>query len=286
MKALEAASATIAVLASASSQTRALVAGLGAARQHIDEARLRVQARAARLDIDLLDTLRTTMLRETNILRSRVLDEARSLLSVGDGLIARRRLQVVDATYVLSRLPAQAGGVASSALGPLRAFVAALQAEAIEACEHAAQAAGRPESRTIHRRIEGLLRQASLLHQLLEERAVLHVDRAVSDRVALIGERVLIDAAERPASAQEDASALLTLIPQVDSRWYGAVESWALEYAAAVDRLLEQAGRDVELLAIDLEQRIILPFAQAHGALSHWNLDGTEGANDPNDEDR
>jgi hypothetical protein len=286
LKALEAASATVDVLAQATQRTEETVAQLAEAKQRVDETRLRIQSRVARIDIDVLDALRVTMLRETNTLRSRVLEEARSLLSVGDGLIARRRLQATDAAFVLSRLPGYAGRVASSSLMPLRHYVASLQADAIEACEHAAQVAGRPESRTIQRRIEALLMQASLLEQLLEERAVISVERAVAERAALLQDRVLIEAAERLNASGDDAAALIDLIPQVDARWQNAVESWALEYAAAVERLLEQAGRDVELLAIDLEQRIIRPFALARAGLGQWNLDQTEGANDPTVEER
>ncbi len=206
--------------------------------------------------------------------RRRLAEEVRDLVTRGEGLLGRRRLNETDAAWARDRLVARAERGAIGAVEAAVEAAAALCADAIGAVEAAADAVGPPDSRALQRRLERASREAELLGEVLRARVVDVWRARIEARVGEgVGLETLVETLLAPP--QEVEAALGSLLPLPSLEWRDVLADWAEEYVAGVRSLSERVARDLELLALDLDRRIIRPLQSARTA-----LDGGHAAQD------
>lgn len=194
-------------------------------------------------------------------LRSQVGTEVVQLASPGPGIFSRPALPDGENDILRERLVDRAEGEWLAVAEMVRDAANAVDDELVALVESRASAIGPPESRTLRRRLEAFLAETSALRRMLMERLGDAPARVVAALVRELGASVLDTIAAEPGrtSAERDAS-LQRLIPPAGLDHVDQVESWGEEYLAAALRLCDHVERDLDIVTLDLEHRIIRPF--------------------------
>lgn len=226
-------------------------------------------AAASRWPTTITTPRRRTLDRALQDLRLRAIDETVELATPRPGLFARPALLNDDRALLLARIRDRSLAALQDAFDAVVADAAVLDRDLLAAIEATATDVGPPESRTLRRRIEAWLAETSTLRALLHERLVrtpvavraTRLDDEGAARLDRIASGAVRSEAERDAELQR-------MMPTTDDAWADTLDAWAEEYLAASRRLCDHVERDLELLALDLEHRILRPFRAVRAHLT------------------
>jgi small GTP-binding protein len=198
--------------------------------------------------------------------RERVEVDLDAQLGPAQGIFGRPRIRRDDAIPTLRGLRERLARTLRDELDGLVATLSPVDSLVAATVERIAQIVGPPESRTERGRLEAWIAETvayrRLLHEQLWERRVAVLDT----RFDLEGADLLLRWVEQERS--EERSALLQrLLPIPDERLRYRAEAWSREYFGAGIRLCDHVQRDLDMLALDLEHRIIRPLATLRASL-------------------
>ena len=206
--------------------------------RRVSRARLESAKRAV-LDV------RTRGMLESRSSRRRARASSRSLLEDPRAMLGGQLVDRAEAGYAR---------VAQEVLGEVDGLDAAVVGEV----ERVALAPA--DARTLRRRLEAYLAGATALRRLLLERRW-RAPAEIRARVASLGAVVLERLGRDPGRTEaERASHLLALLPSPDAGYAAMLDEWGEEYLSAARRLSDRVERDLDILALDFEQRILRPF--------------------------
>ncbi len=211
---------------------------------------------------------RAELNRRLQDLRHQIATEIVQLATPGPGIFSRSELPEGELAVVGERIIDRATGAWKSVAEMVRDAADAVDDELVALVEAQATAVGPPESRTLRRRLEAYLAETSALRRTLMERLVSAPSQVVRSLVRELGGPIIESIAGEPGrtSAERDA-ALQRLIRPTGLDHVAQVESWGEEYLAAALRLCDHVERDLDILTLDLEHRIIQPFTAVLSAL-------------------
>lgn len=261
LKSLEVAKGLRELLAEALSRASAVSDLVGEGAGEMQAERIAITTRRSRWAGEVGAASRAELNKRLQDLRSQVATEVVQLATPGPGIFARAALPDGENDILRERIIDRAAGEWMAVATMVRDAANAVDDELVALVESRASAVGPPESRTLRRRLEAFLAESSALRRMLMERLAEAPARVVSALVRELGAPVLDAIAGEPArtAAERDAS-LQRLIPPAGLEHVGQVESWGEEYLAAALRLCDHVERDLDIVTLDLEHRIIRPF--------------------------
>lgn len=230
--------------------------------------RIAMMTRRSRWAGEVSAASRAELNRRLQDLRHQIATEIVQLATPGPGLFARSELPEGELAIVCERIVDRASGAWSAVAEMVRDAADAVDDELVALVEAQATAVGPPESRTLRRRLEAYLAETSALRRTLMERLVSAPTEVTRSLVRELGGPIVEAIAGEPGrtSAERDAS-LQRLIRPAGLDHVAQVESWGEEYLAAALRLCDHVERDLDILTLDLEHRIIQPFTAVLSAL-------------------
>lgn len=266
LKAIEAGRSIADLVSAALERVQAELDGLETARAEIRDAKAALaNALEGAAAASLSGRARSEWSRQLNEVRERALWELRSAAPSAD-LLGRRVAPEAVCVRIGSEVAEQVGrGAASVALIVQGAAASAADA-VVAAGERAATLAGAATGSAMRRRIDAYLVRRELLDSRLVQTLVTTEERVVRARVEAAG-TALLNGALSESARTGDAPSLLRLVPNPSDEWVANVEMWVAEYGASASALLARLDREVDLLAIDRQQRIIRPLQALLGAL-------------------
>lgn len=284
LKALEAVRAIEGLLDLAIARADAMGEALTALRDRVAQTKTQLQRRAARLAATAAEPLRSEVARAYTRLRHVTHEEARHLRVPRRGLLpglARQGL-AIDALVlpadervrIAVRMRERALRAWHTATATVLRDLDEVDNLLISLGEDAASTVGPPESRTLRGRVESYLAQTAALRPLLHARitetqaAVLAARQSEAvEQIELLSRLALPSQPDGEAEATEAdgeaASALQLLLPIPDETVRRRIETWGQEYLQAALGLCGHLDRDLEILALDLELRIVRRFRAA-----------------------
>ena len=261
LKTLEVVTQLKALLDEALARTSQALEDLRAASESIRSARRAVLERGARWGNEVSRARLESATRAVLDVRTRGMLEVAQLATPRPGLFARPQLLEDDRAMLSGQLVdrAEAGyaRVAQEVLGEVDGLDAAVVGEV----ERVASKLAPADARTLRRRLEAYLAETTALRRLLLERSVARPTAEIRARVASLGAVVLERLGRDPGRTEaERASHLLALLPSPDAGYAAMLDEWGEEYLSAARRLSDRVERDLDILALDFEQRILRPF--------------------------
>lgn len=239
---------------------------VSSARAGIGETRVKLETRRSRWGAEVGAAARSELNRGLQDLRAQVASEVAQLAAPGPGLFGRRELSDDDRGPVRERVIDRTRVVHADVVGRISDAASAIDTELITLVESTATAIGPPESRTLRRRLEGYLAETAALRETLRGRLI-EAPTSVSDALTrALGDAVLDLVASQRPDAERDA-ALQRILRPVGAPYVAEVERWGDAYLRAALRLCDHVERDLDILALDLEHRIEVPFAAVADAL-------------------
>lgn len=195
-------------------------------------------------------------------IRPRLLREVLELRVQGQGLFASPVLRPDDRAVIVRRLRERMAELHQHAAEQAASHVQALEQTLLMTVSELARLIGPPESRALRSRLDAWLHEAQALRRLLHDA---HADKARALDVARLDAqgRYLLDelAALSDAPDQQDGT-LQKLVPLTGAMWRDSLLRWGREYMQAALRLCDSMERDLDILALDLEHRILRPFSR------------------------
>ncbi|MCB9520790.1 MAG: hypothetical protein H6699_07940, partial [Myxococcales bacterium] len=220
--------------------------------------------REARWLGDVTGTWRSVVNRRLQDGRARVADELAQMVSPGSGLFARLELHADDRALAKGRLRERAASAYREGAEVVLAGAEGVDAAVTEVIEEIAIRLGPPESRTLRRRLEGYLSEAEALRGAVRDRLVELPLAAVDARLAELGDAVMDRVATEAGWGEaERDSQMQRLAPPAPASLAERVGTFGAEYIAAALRSCDHLARDLDILALDLDHRIIGPFVAA-----------------------
>jgi tetratricopeptide (TPR) repeat protein len=201
-------------------------------------------------------------------LRPRILQEVQELRVQGQGLFAGAVLRPDDRSVVMRRLRERMAVLHREAAEQAAVRVEPLETALLATVSELAALVGPPESRSLRSRLDAWLHEAHALRRLLHEA---HADKAMALDVARLDAhgRALLDELAGLGDAPVERDGLLQrLVPLVGPMWRDALLRWGREYMQATLRLCDSMERDLDILALDLEHRILRPFSRVADELA------------------
>lgn len=201
-------------------------------------------------------------------LRPRILQEVQELRVQGQGLFAGSVLRPDDRSVVMRRLRERMAELHREAAEQAAVRVEPLETTLLATVSELAALVGPPESRSLRSRLDAWLHEAHALRRLLQEA---HADKAMALDVARLDAhgRALLDELAGLGDAPVERDGLLQrLVPLVGPMWRDALLRWGREYMQATLRLCDSMERDLDILALDLEHRILRPFSRVADQLA------------------
>lgn len=260
LKSLEVATGLRAVLRDALERGRAAAAAVAERRGAIAEQRVELSARQARWVGEVGAASRAELNRALRDCRTQIGAEVNQLASAGGGLFARRELGDDDRLALRERIVDRTTAAHRELATSIARAVDEVDHELIAFVEATASAIGPPESRTLRRRLEAYLAETGALRHALGERLV-DTPRAVASALTReLGDRILELVAIARSESERDA-ALQRLLPPVGAEYVAEIERWGREVLAVATGLCGHVERDLDILALDLEHRIMRPFS-------------------------
>jgi tetratricopeptide (TPR) repeat protein len=219
-------------------------------------------------------TLAARQLQET---RSRAWTEIAQAAVPGDGLFARRAVSPDERLALRSRIVDWCRVAFSQVHDLLVAAAAAHDARLLETAEKIATEIGSTEARTVRSRMDAFGAEIAALKLLLGERLLTAPLEIVSDRMADFGDLVIdaVASGSLTTEAERDAQ-LRRVVPSLHEHVGEKARVWGAQYFAAARSLCDQLSRDLDILSIDLERRIVQPFREVERALG-----GPQAASSP-----
>lgn len=269
LKAMEVATGLAAIIDGAVARAEQGADDVGRWRGEVRSRRESLTAATSRWPSTVTAPRRRALDRRLQELRLRAVDETVELATPRPGLFSRPALLDDDRTLLLTRIRDRSRSALQAAFDDVVADAAALDRELLAAIEGTATEVGPPESRTLRRRIEAWLAETATLRALLHERLVrtpaavraTRLDDEGAARLDRIASGAVRTEAERDAELQR-------VMPTTSDSWAETLDAWAEEYLAASRRLCDHVERDLELLALDLEHRILRPFRAVRAHLT------------------
>ncbi len=269
LKALEVVKGLLGLLAEAMDRTEGRRAAVRSAIGSVGDRRQALLAQAARWPDEVSTEVCTTLNRALQDVRSRAAAAVGQLASPGAGLFGRRTLAPDDRGLVLSRLLDRAETAHAEAAANILDRADRVDRDLVALVETTATTFGPPDSRTLRRRLEAYLAETTALRGLLFERmtgAPCAVSRAFARE---FGDRVVDALAAEGLKTETERVALLhRLVPSAGEEIGRHVDEWGAEYLAASARLCDHVERDLDILALDLEHRIMRPFSGVRRSLA------------------
>ncbi|TVR03460.1 MAG: hypothetical protein EA398_04880 [Deltaproteobacteria bacterium] len=268
LKSLEVAVSLTGLADDALARAAAALDAVATAREGIRQRREALGHRAARWETRVLTPAREELQQALQALRTRTAAEIVDLVGSEAGLLGRRRLEGEDRRLLSQQLRDRTRALLDAARQRLMEDVRRTEEEVVRTVEQAATLVGPPESRTLRRRLEAWLAEARALERLLDERAGQAPYARLIARLEADGDRVLEEVAAATSRTEGEREALLRrLLPDRDDLDRERLLAWGEEYAASALRLCEHAERDLELLTLDIDHRIVRPFRATAAAL-------------------
>jgi hypothetical protein len=233
-----------------------------------------LEARRSRWAGELAGDARTALNRGLQEARTQLGQEIAQIAGTGSGLFARREVAVEDRSQVRARVAERAWLEYREVSALVTGAAARIDGELIEVIEQTAATIGPPESRTLRRRLEGALSETEALRRDARERLATTPRAIVEALTRELGDRVMELVAQARTESERDA-ALQRLVAPVGGETIDTVTKWAEEYLAVAAGLCERAERDLDILALDIEHRIIRPFSAVLDAI---RSDATDAA--------
>lgn len=268
LKAREAAGGLIALATETLDIARDAAATIADVRAAVAGVHDELQRRAARWEESSLTPARRALREDLQRLRTRTVAEIADLVGPSTSLLPRRRLAGEDLRLLANQLRDRNTHAHRAALERLGEEGRKVEALVVRAVEDAAARIGPPEGRTLRRRLDAWLAEAAMLERLLEELLVHAPVERLRARLDAHGDRVLEEIAAatgRPESEREHL--LRQLIPEHDDLHRERIVAWGQEFIATAGRLCQHVDRDLDLLSLDIDQRIVQPFAATRDAL-------------------
>lgn len=268
LKTLEVATQLDTLLVDALDRTEAALHELRRASESVREARRDVLAREARWSNEVARTRHESASKALLDVRTRGMLEVTQLATPRPGLFARPQLLEDDRALLASQLEDRAEAAYRGVAADVLREVDALDSALVGGVEAVASTLSHADARTLRRRLEAYLAETTALRRLLDERAVVGPTGQVRARIASLGSVVLDRLGRDPGRTEaERASHLVALLPSPDAGYAAMLEEWGGEYLSAARRLSDHVERDLDILALDLEQRILRPFQAVRSAL-------------------
>jgi hypothetical protein len=198
----------------------------------------------------------------------RTVREVAQLAAPQPGLFSRNELRAADRAAVSEQLVARAEDAWGVAARVVAAAADAIDERVVGEVEAIASGLSAADARGVRRRLEAWLAETSALRRLLHERAVAQPTSLVRARVGEVGDGVLERLGADPGRTEaERESRLHRLVVPAGADYSAMVDAWGEEYVGAARRLGDHVERDLDILALDLEQRILRPFEAVLAAL-------------------
>jgi small GTP-binding protein len=183
------------------------------------------------------------------------------------GGIAPRQLQADDQALLRRRAADGVARLVRRAADSLAAATSRTEQELITTMAGLAVSLGSVHGRTQRARLDAFLQAAAGARQLFERGVVNALIAADSARIEAIGDGVLNELDSAAESRREGI--LLRWLPLRGHAWSAAALSWCREYVAIAVRLCDHVDRDLDILALDLEHRIVRPFSMVASTTAH-----------------
>ena len=201
-------------------------------------------------------------------IRPRLLREVHELRVQGQGLFASSVLRPDDRSVIMRRLRERMASLHREAAEQAATHVQSLDETLLMTVSDLARLIGPPESRSLRSRLDAWLHEAHALRRLLQEA---HADKARALDVARLdahGRTLLDELAALGDDPVEQDGTLQKLVPLVGAMWRDSLLRWGREYMQASLRLCDSMERDLDILALDLEHRILRPFSRVADQLA------------------
>lgn len=256
------------VLELAVSRTQTLHAVLGDAGERMRAVRAALTTQQSRWEQDVTTSAMEAATHALRGLRVRTVREVAQLATPQPGLFARNELRPADRDAVKEQLVGRAEDAWGSAERVIVEAADGIDQRVVGEVEGIASGLSASDARGVRRRLEAWLAETSALRRLLHERAVAQPTGLVRARVDEVGDMVLERLGADPGRTEaERESRLHRLVVPAGSDYSAMVDAWGAEYVGAARRLGDHVERDLDILALDLEQRILRPFEAVLAAL-------------------
>lgn len=266
LKSLEVATGLRTLLRESLRRGETAVDGVEEARTRIVEHRVELVATSARWMAEVGAANRAELNRQLRELRAQLGTEVVQLATPGPGLFARRELSDDDRAALRERIIDRAAAAYEDVAGKVAAAADAIDRDLVALVEDIAGRIGPPESRTLRRRLEAYLGETSALRRSLREQLGVAPGGVVAALTRELGDRILeLLTAPRPESERD--AALQRLIPPAGGEYVAQLERWGEEYLGVARGLCGHVERDLDILALDLEHRIMRPFSAVLAAI-------------------
>ncbi len=193
---------------------------------------------------------------------------AAELGSPGRGLFARATLAPEDRDRALTRLVERATQLYEGAALAVAGEMIPVDTTLLEGIENVAAPLGPNATRVLRRRAEAFSDEASTLRRLLNERAVATPVAVLQARVDDRGGAVFDKLASGELIEAERESRVREIVALGGEAWEAQAIDWAAEYSAAAIRFCDHVERDLDMLALEVEHRILRAFDRIRQRLS------------------
>lgn len=206
---------------------------------------------------------------EVRALRSEIVDSLQSADSgvriLGTVLGSSLNRRAVDDLRVSLR--ASLKRILERTTATLTEAIGKLEEDGINTVEQIGDDISSAQARTLRRRVEAYLVARDGHRRLLREQLVERTLVAFDARFETSGIPTLLRLVGRDREDAEVERETALLLPLRTAEWQHVVESWVEESLAAHAKLLEQIERDIEILRVDIEHRIVRPIDSVYDAL-------------------
>lgn len=206
---------------------------------------------------------------EVRALRTEIVDSLRSADSgvriLGTVLGSSLNRRAVDDLRVSLR--ASLKRILERTTAALIAAIGQLEEAGINTVEQIGDDVSSAQARTLRRRVEAYLVARDGHRRLLREQLVERTLVAFDARFETSGIPTLLRLVGRDRDDVEVERETALLLPLRTGEWQHVVEAWVEESLAVHAKLLEQIERDIEILRVDIEHRIVRPIDSVYDAL-------------------
>jgi tetratricopeptide (TPR) repeat protein len=201
-------------------------------------------------------------------LRSRFQRELQELLLPSRFILTPRVLQPDDRALLQRRCSEALTHILHHASSRVTTDVDDLQQELITLLSGLAQGGG-IHGRTTRARLDTFLQSSAAARTLFDRGLLPTLTESSTARMEALGPAVIDELAQSSDRQARDA-ALQRWLPLQGRNWAAAMLEWLREYVTAAVRLCDKVERDLDILALDLEHRIVRPFGDVASQTSSF----------------
>ncbi len=191
-------------------------------------------------------------------LRQRFYQELQELLLPSRFILTPRVLQPDDRALLQRRCSEALTTILRDASATVTSDVDGLQQELITLLSGLAQTGG-VHGRTTRARLDTFLQSSAATRALFDRGLLPALTESSTARMEALAPQI-IDDISHGGDRQHRQAALQRWLPLQGRNWADAMLEWLREYVAAAVRLCDKVERDLDILALDLEHRIVRPF--------------------------